>query len=133
MGVDRFLAHFKKVVHPLLSETRPSIDFRDVVACVWVRVVRLEGGPGLLPIIPDGCADLMVYDDEPPCVAGPDATTRWTTLREGTVIVGIACGPGRRGRSSVAARASSSTAVPGCRISLLARRRSTNDCSWPRT
>ena len=65
-----------------------------MVACLWVRVVRLEGAPSLSPIIPDGCADIMVYDDAPPCVAGPDATTRWTSLREGTVIVGIRLRPG---------------------------------------
>ena len=59
-----------------------------------MRVVRLEGAPGLSPIIPDGCADIMVYDDAPPCVAGPDATTRWASLREGTVITGIRLRPG---------------------------------------
>ena len=36
----------------------------------------------------------MVYDDAPPRVAGPDATTRWTSLREGTVITGIRLRPG---------------------------------------
>jgi AraC-like DNA-binding protein len=65
-----------------------------MVACLWVRVVRLEGAPSLSPIIPDGCADIMVYDDAPPYVAGPDATTRWTSLRDGTVIAGIRVRPG---------------------------------------
>jgi hypothetical protein len=94
MGVDRFLVRFKSITTPYYQETRPSIDLREAVACLWVRVVRLEGAPGLSPIIPDGCADIMVYDDAPPCVAGPDATTRWTSLRDGTVITGIRVRPG---------------------------------------
>jgi AraC-like DNA-binding protein len=94
MGVDQFLVRFKSIDTPYYQETRPSIDLRDLVACLWVCVVRLEGAPSLSPIIPDGCADVMVYDEAPPCVAGPDATTRWTTLREGTVITGIRIRPG---------------------------------------
>ena len=94
IGVDRFLARFKTIDTPYYQETRPSIDLLDMVACLWVRVVRLGGAPSLSPIIPDGCADIMVYDDAPPYVAGPDATTRWTSLREGTVIAGLRLRPG---------------------------------------
>jgi AraC-like DNA-binding protein len=94
MSVDRFLVRFKSIDTPYYQETRPSIDLLETVACLWVRVVRLDGAPSLSPIIPDGCADIMVYDDAPPVVAGPDATTRWTRLREGTVIVGIRLRPG---------------------------------------
>jgi len=94
IGVDRFLAHFKAIDTPYYQETKPSSDLLDVVACLWVRVVRLEGAPGLSPILPDGCADIMVFDDAPPCVAGPDATTRWISLREGTVIIGLRLRPG---------------------------------------
>jgi AraC-like DNA-binding protein len=94
MGVERFLVRFKSIDTPYYQETRPSIDLLDMVACLWVSVVRLDGAPSLSPIIPDGCADIMVYDDAPPCVAGPDATTRWTSLPEGTVIVGIRVRPG---------------------------------------
>ena len=94
MGVDRFLVRYKSMATPYYHESRPSIDLGGLVACLWVRVVRLEGAPGLLPIIPDGCADIMIHDDAPPCVAGPDATTRWTRLREGTVITGMRIRPG---------------------------------------
>jgi AraC-like DNA-binding protein len=94
MGVDRFLVRFGSIATPYYQETEPSADLHDLVACTWVGVVRLAGGPALSPILPDGCADIMVYDDAPPCVAGPDATTRWTTLREGTVITGLRIRPG---------------------------------------
>jgi AraC-like DNA-binding protein len=93
MGVDRFLARLEAIDTPHYRECRPASDLDDVLACRWVRVVR--GGPrGPSAIIPDGCADVMVYDDAPPHVAGPDATTRWTTLHEGTVITGIRLRPG---------------------------------------
>jgi AraC-like DNA-binding protein len=94
MGVDRFLARFKTIDAPYYQESRPATDLYRVVACRWVRVVRLAGRPGPSPVIPDGCADLMVYDDAPPHVAGPDAKTRWTLLHEGTVITGIRLRPG---------------------------------------
>ena len=78
-----------------------------------------RGAPALSPILPDGCADIMVYDDAPPRVAGPDATTRWTqpSRRDGDRRPS----PSARApcaRSSAATRAPSSTAAPGCRTSL---------------
>ena len=94
MSVDWLLVGASALETPYYHETRPSADLRDVVACRWVRVVRLGGARGLSPIIPDGCADILVYDDAPPHVAGPDATTRWTTLGEGTVITGLRLRPG---------------------------------------
>jgi AraC-like DNA-binding protein len=94
MGVDPFLTRLKAIDAPYYQESRPSIDLDAVVACRWVRVVRLAGGRGPSAIIPDGCADVMVYDEAPPHVAGPDATTRWTTLLEGTVITGLRLRPG---------------------------------------
>jgi AraC-like DNA-binding protein len=94
MGVDRFLTRLKAIDTPHYRESRPSSDLHAVVACRWVRVVRLAGRRGPSAIVPDGCADVMVYDDAPPHVAGPDATTRWTTLHEGTVITGVRLRPG---------------------------------------
>jgi AraC-like DNA-binding protein len=94
MGVDRFLTRLEAIERPYYREIRPSIDLHAVVACRWVRVVRLGGRPGPSAIIPDGCADIMVDDDAPPHVAGPDAITRWTTLHEGTVITGLRLRPG---------------------------------------
>ena len=94
MGVDRFLVRFTAIATPYYREMPSSADLRDAVACRWVRVVRLGGRPGPSPIIPDGCADLMAFDDAPPYVVGPDATTRWAALREGTVITGLRIRPG---------------------------------------
>jgi AraC-like DNA-binding protein len=94
VGVDRFLTRLTAIETPYYRESRPSLDLEAVVACRWVSVVRLAGRRGPTAIVPDGCADVMAYDDAPPHVAGPDATTRWTTLHEGTVITGIRLRPG---------------------------------------
>jgi AraC-like DNA-binding protein len=79
---------------PVYEETPPPDDLRDVVACLWTRLVRGQDAGQPSPIIPDGCGDLMVYDDHAPIVAGPDATTRWVTLGNGTLIVGARFRPG---------------------------------------
>ena len=88
------LKNLSAVQAPLYEETPPPADLRDVVACFWLRIVRGQAAGQASPIIPDGCGDLMVYDDHPPLVAGPDATTRWVTLGDGTVITGVRFRPG---------------------------------------
>jgi AraC-like DNA-binding protein len=76
------------------EEAPPPADLREVVACVWLRVVRGADAGRASPIVPDGCGDLLVHDDAPPVVAGPDATTRWVGFDDGTVIAGVRFRPG---------------------------------------
>jgi len=78
----------------LYQELPPPDDLRDIVACMWLRRVRGADDGRPSPIVPDGCGDLMVYDDHPPIVAGPDATTRWVTIRNETMIIGARFRPG---------------------------------------
>lgn len=94
MGVDRLHPGFEPLVTPSYQETAPSPDLRDLVACNWRRVVGFEGEPSRSPVIPDGCADIMVFDDAPPRVAGPDAVTRWVTIPSGTSITAVRLRPG---------------------------------------
>jgi AraC-like DNA-binding protein len=94
MGVDRFLARLTAVAGPYYEERSPAPDLANVLACVWVRVVRLKPGEQRTAIFPDGCADILVHDDGPPFVAGPDAATRWVKLRDGAVVVGVRIRPG---------------------------------------
>ena len=75
-------------------EYQPAPDLLPYVACTWIRVPELAQPQLLTPIIPDGCADIMIYDDEPPQVAGPDTITRWVQLAHRMVIVGIRLRPG---------------------------------------
>jgi AraC-like DNA-binding protein len=92
---------------PYYREFKPSIDLLPYVACTWVRLVRHSTKVLVAPITPDGCTDIMVYDDQPPRVAGPDATTRWTSLHDGLVITGLRLRPG------------AAQAVFGCPASLI--------------
>jgi AraC-like DNA-binding protein len=91
---DALLEDLRLVGAPIYEETPPPADLRDVVACLWLRLVRGPDAGRPSPIIPDGCGDLMVYDHHPPIVAGPDATTRWVTISDGTVITGARFRPG---------------------------------------
>jgi AraC-like DNA-binding protein len=78
---------------PFYREFPPASDLYAFVACTWIRVVRnTDDVPEA--ILPDGCADIMLYDDQPPRVAGPDAVTRYLRLPNGLVITGIRLRPG---------------------------------------
>lgn len=109
-GVDSFLKRFESYAAPHYQEFKPASDLLPYVACTWVRVIRYESKMLLTAIIPDGCADIMIYDDQAPRVAGPDATTRWAALQDGLIITGIRLRPG-------AVRA-----VFGCSANLIANR-----------
>jgi AraC-like DNA-binding protein len=78
----------------LYREFPPAPDLRAFVACTWVRLVRLNPSASCDLILPDGCADIIVYDDCPPTVAAPDAMTRRVQLRDGMLITGIRLRPG---------------------------------------
>ena len=75
-------------------EYQPAPDLLPYVACTWIRVPELPRPASLTPVIPDGCADIMIYDDQPPHVAGPDTITRWVALAHRMIIVGIRLRPG---------------------------------------
>lgn len=92
-GVEALVERVTASGQSWYQEALPAEDLRSFVACVWVRVL-CDGLVKRSPIIPDGCADIMVWDDAPPFVAGPDATTRWITVRDGVVITGIRLRPG---------------------------------------
>ncbi|MDQ0462462.1 AraC-like DNA-binding protein [Caulobacter ginsengisoli] len=94
-GVDLFLARAGAIGGSLYREFPPAGDLREFVACTWVSIVRRAAGAGAVnAILPDGCADIMVYDDHPPRVAGPDAVTRWTQVQDGLTITAIRLRPG---------------------------------------
>jgi AraC-like DNA-binding protein len=93
-GVDRFLTEAASIEAPYYQEYAPARDLAGFVACTWLRIVRCNAGESSDVILPDGCSDIMVWDDQPPRVAGPDAVTRHAPLRDGMTIVSIRLRPG---------------------------------------
>ena len=89
-----FLSVLGSICAPFYREFPPANDLRPFVACTWVRLVRQSRGKAADAILPDGCADIMAYNNQPPRVAGPDAVTRRVKLRDGLVITGIRLRPG---------------------------------------
>ena len=92
--IDLFLSVAGSIGTPFYQEFPPADDLRAFVACTWVRLVRQSGGNAPHAILPDGCADIMAYNDQPPHVAGPDAVTRRVKLSDGLAITGIRLRPG---------------------------------------
>jgi AraC-like DNA-binding protein len=93
-GIDHILSWAGSFQEPFYREFAPPRDLAGYVACTWIRIVRCAGGETGAAILPDGCADIMLYDDRPPRVAGPDAVTRQATVWNGLVIFGIRIRPG---------------------------------------
>lgn len=54
-------------------EYRPPPDLAAYVACTWASVSAVPPEARRQPVIPDGCADIIVFGDEPPHVAAPTA------------------------------------------------------------
>ena len=93
-GIDRPLPGEDCYQAPFYREFAPPRDLAAYVVCTWIRIVRCTGGETSEAILPDGCADIMLFDDQPPRVAGPDAVTRRSTVWDRLVIVGIRLRPG---------------------------------------
>jgi AraC-like DNA-binding protein len=75
-------------------EHPPPADLVEVVACTWIRVSTQRRDALPIPIIPDGCADVIAYDSGEPIVVGPDAVTRWVEPHDRFVITGLRLRPG---------------------------------------
>jgi AraC-like DNA-binding protein len=76
-------------------EYAPPPDLAAHVACTWVNVSRALPLAPAQPIIPDGCADIIMFGDDPPHVAGPAAATQWIRPPPaGTLITAIRFRPG---------------------------------------
>jgi transcriptional regulator GlxA family with amidase domain len=47
-----------------------------------------------MPVIPDGCSDIITCDEGAPVLVGPDLRSRWPSLADNTVITGLRLRPG---------------------------------------
>jgi len=69
-------------------EFRPPAMLSDLIECAWV----VDGAPGPVRVLPDGCMDLMRMDGRI-IVAGPD-TSASVTGRDADPFVGLRFHPG---------------------------------------
>lgn len=89
------IASLTALDHPhRYREVPPARDLRGFVACGWTRVVRQRDGAPSMPVVPDGCADIILCDNRPPVLVGPDTMARVPQLAVGTVTVGLRFRPG---------------------------------------
>jgi AraC-like DNA-binding protein len=80
---------------PRDREYRPAPDLASHVACTWTNVSQAAPAAPAQAVIPDGCADIIVFGDAPPHVAAPSATTQWVQPPPaGTSITAIRFRPG---------------------------------------
>jgi AraC-like DNA-binding protein len=75
-------------------EYAPPPDLAAHVACTWENVGAAVTLAAPQPIIPDGCADIIMFGDAPPHVAAPAAVTQWVRLPPGSLITAIRFRPG---------------------------------------
>ena len=93
-GVEAFIRRYRALPEGYYREFAPTPDLKDFIACGWISAIAETQVDSLMPIIPDGCADIMTYNDGAPFVVGPDAVTRWVPLPGGLVITGLRLRPG---------------------------------------
>ncbi len=79
---------------PGYREFLPPDPLRDVVACLWVRVIR---SAGQLRVIPDACSDVIWQRGEGTTVVGPDTAAKLVGLAPGDALVGMRFLPGAGG------------------------------------
>jgi len=63
--------------------------------CLWTQSVTGSGDPYAHRVLPDGCIDLVLMNEEPPVVVGPYVECFTAHLPPGAVIVGARFHPGR--------------------------------------
>ena len=93
-GVEAFLQQHRHGQNAYYREFAPSRDVVLYVACTWLHVVGTVGPAAPVPIIPDGCADILTIGAGMPLVAGPATKTHWAELEAGVVITGVRLRPG---------------------------------------
>ncbi len=81
---------------PGYREFAPAVAFRAEIHCLWVSVAPPCGAEPV-PVLPDGCTDLIWQSGVGAFVAGPDTGPAPTARPPGTVFVGARFRPGAGG------------------------------------
>ncbi|HUD66225.1 MAG TPA: DUF6597 domain-containing transcriptional factor, partial [Candidatus Sulfotelmatobacter sp.] len=62
--------------------------------CLWTQTVTGSRDEFEHPVLPDGCVDIVLINDEAPMVIGPWTQPFVARLAPGTIIIGARCHPG---------------------------------------
>lgn len=77
------------------AEWAPPESLRDAVACLWRGAATVK--PGAMPILPDGCVDLIWQSERGAFLAGPDTGPVANAGPGGRFVVGVRLRPGAGG------------------------------------
>jgi AraC-like DNA-binding protein len=76
-------------------EYSPPSALAGHLVCIWTQVVPSRGEPVVQRVLPDGCIDIVLVNDQPPLVAGPWTEPFTVRFTPGSTIIGARWYPGR--------------------------------------
>ena len=75
-------------------EFLPTLPLAGYLLCLWTQTVTGSRDEFEQRVLPDGCVDIVLINDEAPIVVGPWTEPFVARLAPGTIIVGARCHPG---------------------------------------
>lgn len=75
-------------------EFAPPADIRHAIACLWISRTADAAPQRQVPIVPDGCSDILAFGAQEPVVVGPATRTHWAVLAPGAEIAAVRLLPG---------------------------------------
>ncbi len=77
------------------SEFPPPSPLASYLLCLWTQRITGSGAEFAQRVLPDGCVDVVVINEQGPLVFGPWTEPFVAHLARGTMIIGARCHPGR--------------------------------------
>jgi hypothetical protein len=85
--VDRAVSDYR--------EFRTCSPLASHLVCLWTQSIIGPHGAYAHRVLPDGCIDIVLINEEPPVVVGPWTESFVARFTPGTMIVGARWHPGR--------------------------------------
>jgi AraC-like DNA-binding protein len=76
-------------------EYAPPAALADHLVCIWTQVVPRGAEPFTQRVLPDGCIDIVLVNDDAPLVAGPWTEPFSVRFAPGSTVIGARWYPGR--------------------------------------
>jgi AraC-like DNA-binding protein len=80
---------------PSYREYPPPPALAEHLVCIWTQVVPRGAEPFTHRVLPDGCIDIVLINEETPLIAGPWTEPFTVSFAPGTAVVGARWYPGR--------------------------------------